>query len=101
MTCAVDRRDAQRAITSRIIGMLVVNKLAIRDFKYPYTLLLFQIMLTVGVIFVAKGAGAIEVDSLFNMRKLRTWTPVVGIFMTMLVSSLQAMKNGATVRGNA
>lgn len=83
------------------LGMLVVNKLAIRDFKYPYTLLLFQIMLTVGVIFVAKGAGAIEVDSLFNMRKLRTWTPVVGIFMTMLVSSLQAMKNGATVRGKA
>jgi hypothetical protein len=35
------------------------------------------------------------------MRKLRTWTPVVGIFMTMLVSSLQAMKNGATVRSNA
>jgi len=77
-------------------GMLVVNKMAISKFKFTATLLLFQILLTVAVVFVAKQAGLIAVDKL-EARKLQLWVPVVGIFMAMLLSSLKAMENGCTV----
>ena len=76
--------------------MLVVNKMAISKFKFTATLLLFQILLTVAVVFVAKQAGLIAVDKL-EARKLQLWVPVVGIFMAMLLSSLKAMENGCTV----